>query len=81
VLSTARLRVRESTQRGRRREAHSEADAERHIQRHSETQRGTCRGTQRGTLRGTHDVITRRTSASAAASSCSMVPALSSSST
>jgi hypothetical protein len=30
VLSTARLRVRESTQRGRRREAHSEALREAH---------------------------------------------------
>ena len=35
VLSTARLRMRESTQRGTRREAHAKARAERHTQRHS----------------------------------------------
>ena len=51
VLSTARLRMRENTQRGTRREARAERHAQRgtrreaHAERHM--QRGTCKGTRR----------------------------------
>ena len=59
VLSTARLRVRESTQRGRRREAHSEADAERHIQRHSERHTQRRREAHSEALREAHSEALR----------------------